>query len=188
MNVIFNKDKDTGNKYTNFRKFLDKQERQYLVIGIAVSLFVLGLFLFWVHLVLTNDYSPQAVQEPVETVESIELVVESVASSYGVPVGPMVRLAYYLQDNDFNGRYGGVGLYSVRPSHLDWIKDNVLKETTLDLENALQNAQVAATLLKRFNDAGYNWKACFLVYVYGFSALNEIEKYNTFMEAIFPDG
>ena len=112
-------------------------------------------------------------------------VIEEVAASYGVPPGAMERFAAYLADNDFNRRYGGVGLFSVRPSHVGWLSESVLADTRVDLDDPVQNAHVAAFLLRRFYDSGYSWPSCFLIYAYGFSSVNAGDGYKDFINFIF---
>ena len=111
-------------------------------------------------------------------------IIEEVALSYGIPPGPMERFSEYLKDNDFNDKYGGVGLFSVKPSHLGWLKDSVLADTKINLEDPIQNTQVAAFLLKRFHDSGYSWQNCFLIYTFGFSAVND-NSYSGFLDFVF---
>ena len=159
----------------------------YILAGV-ISLFILGYLKFEDRFSKPVIFAPQPAQEPSIVVGSIESVVDSIASSYGVPVGPMIRFAGYLKDNQFNEKYGGVGLFCVKPSHLDWIKDNVLRETVTDLEDNLQNTQAASFLLKRFKDAGYSWVEAFLIYAYGFPAIHETDKHQDFIKAVFSDG
>ena len=111
-------------------------------------------------------------------------IVAEIAASFGVPVRPMERLARFLKENDFNSKYGGVGLFCVKPSHLGWLEGSVLANTKINLEDELQNTQVAAFLLKRYHDSGYSWENCFVAYVFGVAAINS-GKYSDFILYLF---
>ena len=128
---------------------------------------------------------PHTLQEPPMVEDSVESIIGSIAPSYSVPVGPMVRFAGFLKDNQFNERYGGVGLFSVRPSHLDWVKENILKDTDLNLEDNIQNTQIACFLLNRFKGSGYSWIECFLVYTYGWGSIHDLDKHADFIKEVF---
>jgi len=171
----------------------DKKDSTFDATGfIIISSFLSLLILIGLFILFTGKDSTKVSNKDVvvvnTTIDNPFFVIDDVATSYGVPVGPMERFAIYLRDNKFNELYGGVGLFSVRPSHLQWIKDNVLKDTTTDLKDDLQNTQVAAFLLKRFHDSGYSWVECFLIYSYGFPAIHQTSKYQDFIKAVFPNG
>ena len=131
---------------------------------------------------------PQPVEVSLHAVDTIELVVTSVADSYGVPAGAMLRFAEYLEDNQFNEQYGGVGLFLVKPDHVGWIRDSVLFDTDIDLYNNYQNTQIAAFLIRQFYDAGYSWGEAFMIYTWGFPAIHNMVLRESFLEVIFPDG
>jgi len=137
-------------------------------VGVFLSL-VIG-FVFLLH--TNNAISDlQMVDVEIHTEPTPTLsVVELMANSYEVPAEYMKRLAEYLGIN--KSRFGGIGLFSIRQEDLSWIQDRVLSETKIDLNNEMQNAQVAAYLLRRFHDSGYSWKESFLIYTFGFSAIH----------------
>jgi hypothetical protein len=126
-----------------------------------------------------------APQGPVSAEASPELVISAVAADYGVPPGPAFRLSGYLRGLE---SAGGVGLFAVRQSHLRWIQEALLDGVAVDLEDAIQNAQVAMALLSRWHASGYDWPSCFLIYVYGFPALQKKEQYVPFLSYVFEEG
>ena len=113
--------------------------------------------------------SPDTSNHLVESA-SFQSMVEPLAQSYNIPYEPMVRLADYISFH--KDLFSGVGLFAVRAEDLKWIQDKVLLETNINLSDDLQNAQVAAYLLKRFHDSGYSWKESFLIYAFGFPAIH----------------
>jgi hypothetical protein len=104
-----------------------------------------------------------------------------VVDAYGVPRSLSGKLIEFLARQHFNDKYGGVGLFSVRPSHADWIKGKILQDTDINLEDPLQNTQVAMFLLSGFHASGYSWGSSALIYCYGFPAIHEREKYQDFL-------
>jgi hypothetical protein len=95
-----------------------------------------------------------------------------------------LRLAEFLGGEGINEKFGGVGLFSVKPSHLDWIGGRVLQGTEVDLEDPYQNAQVAMFLLSRYHGQGYSWETSALIYCFGFPAVHERDKYQDFIRFI----
>jgi len=170
----------------NLGKKAKKFNGAALLLALVLVLFI-GLIFFLIKYASGEESSPKADAVVSETPSpgADFSAVEGVAESYGIPAGTMERLAGYLAEHDFNGQYGGVGLFSVKPSHLSWIKDSILADTQIDLEDPIQNTQVAASLLRRFHDAGYSWKNCFLIFTYGFPAVNSGDKYADFLSAVF---
>ena len=173
MNIFFN---PIGKGTNNNNPFLDHIAGVFLAL-----LFLAGIAIIAVHIRVV----PSPAEEPVEVISPAFSIIEEVALSYGIPVSPMERLADYLRDNGFNEKYGGVGLFSVKPSHLGWLKDSVLADTKIDLEDELQNAQAAAYILKRFYDSGYSWENCFLMYVFGVSEVNAGDRHLDFISYLF---
>jgi hypothetical protein len=116
---------------------------------------------------------------------SDESVISNVAQSYGVPSDQAVRLAQYLQ----NLGIGGIGLFAIKQDHLGWIREQVLiNGVEMDLLDPIQNAQVAMSLLSKWHTSGYDWPSCFLIYVYGFQAIQEKDRYGSFLSYIFEEG
>lgn len=168
-----------------------KEKEKTNPIGIAL-MFIFGAvaigFFSW-HLISFFLRQNKPVEAPVEEPGFVIRIhafsiVEEVALSYGIPAGPMGRLSRYFEENEFNAKYGGTGLFSVKPPHLGWLKDSVLEGTRIDLEDPIQNTQVAAFLLKRFYDSGYSWQNSFLIYAFGFSAVNN-DDYSDFLGYVF---
>ena len=178
MNIFFNSKKSAKGKIPAL-----------YIIYYAVCFGVIGGCLmaftyFFFHHSSTPVEAP--VEEPgfIITIHAFS-VVEEIAISYGIPAGPMGRLSRYFEENAYNEKYGGIGLFSVRPSHLGWLKDSVLADTRIDLEDPIQNTQVAAYILRRFYVSGYSWQNSFLIYTFGFSAVND-DGYSEFLKYIFP--
>jgi hypothetical protein len=147
-----------------------------------VSFMVLGFALF-VSLGGDSQLGGEVVLErPEAEVWGGEFVVREVAEAYGVPPELALRVADFLRVNGINERFGGVGLYSVRPSHLEWIRGSVLQGTVVDLEDPIQNTQVAMYLLSGFHRQGYSWGSSALIYCFGFPAVHERGKYQDFLD------
>ena len=149
-------------------------------LWLVLAVVVLGLLLvgvFWLYGVVSFG------EEDVEVNQVI--MTDEVAQSYGVPVVAFAKLALWFEENGFNERYGGVGLYCVKPGHAGWLSGSVLVGADVDLEDDLQNAQVAAFLLKKFHDSGYDWEGSFLIYVYGFPAVHDRGGHVDFLDFVF---
>ena len=162
-----------------------KSPNKFWVFGWGILLAVLVIL----PLVLfSRAVGVSSVEVSEETPASVSTfsIIEEVALSYGIPVQPMERLAEYLKVNGFNDKYGGVGVFCIKPSHLGWLSGSVLANTNINLEDELQNAQVAAFLLKRFRDSGYSWENCFVAYVFGVSAINS-GNYIDFVSYLFSE-
>jgi hypothetical protein len=143
-------------------------------VWVSIGFFLVAVVVRWLVLGYGEDGSGSG-SDAGAVVDDVSVVAQ-VAQSYGVPVVPMERLADFLQENDFAGRYGGVGLFAIKPSHREWLRGSVLAGADVDLTDDVQNAVVAAWLLRRFRRAGYSWESSFVIYVYGFAALHEPEK------------
>jgi len=182
MNIVFKPSDSTKDKVgSNFVGTSLKTVFLFLIFPLALSI---GVTLFLYH-VNARSSSIEVANDEELLIEFISSrsVIEMVSESYGVPSEYMERLADYLSAN--KSRFGGVGLFSVRQEDLGWIQDKVLLETRLDLNDDMQNAQVAAYLLKRFYDSGYSWKESFLIYTFGFSAVHD-SSYQDFVNFVFP--
>ena len=176
-----NKDEEWG------RSFLKALLYASPLIAIAVGIFI------WFKVLspstpdevfIIEQELPYSVDIALHAVDPIELVVYAVADSYGVPAAPMLRLSEYLQQD----RFDGVGLFSIKPGHVDWVRDSLLMDTIIDLEDPIQNTQIAAFLLRRFMDSGYSVEESFLIYVYGFTSLSNREQFQDFLTTVFLDG
>jgi len=192
MNIVFKPSKpvnDRGFKYWVFKS----KRRLMFIVGVLSVVFIIGIYclLFFLNGIFISvldagEVEPNLYEE--NDVESPSIpsrsVIELMADSYGVPAGYMERLAEYISIN--KSRFGGTGLFSVHQEDLSWIQDKVLLETKLDLTDDMQNAQVAAYLLKRFYDSGYSWRESFLIYTFGFSAIHD-SNHQDFIGFVFSD-
>ena len=164
----------------------------YWFVTVVIPIGALIATFIWAFYTLSQvpNFQQDVEQEPSYSVDTVpqavysaEVVVTSVAESYGVPSGAMLRLSDYLQ----HPRFEGVGLFAIKPEHIGWIQDYVLLDTSIDLTEDIQNSHIAAFLLRRFMDAGYSDEEAFLIYVYGFRAIHERELYQDFLTSVFPD-
>jgi hypothetical protein len=105
----------------------------------------------------------EAEEAKVREEDSIRLVAESL----GVPSGPAVRLYEFLANSSFSG----VGPFRVKPTHVDWLRDEFVPGAEVNLEDPVMNANVALGLISKFHDRGYSWEQSFLIYVYGWGEL-----------------
>jgi hypothetical protein len=169
----------------------EKKSFPFLAAGIA-GLVLVSFTLVFLFCVVDREFNEKALvvlgDDPPTVIEAQEtgswaadLAVREVAESYKVPVRLADGLIEYMAGQRFNEKYGGVGLFSVRPSHLGWIENSVLQGAIVDLEDPVQNAQVAMFLLSGFHRQGYSWESCALIYCFGFPAIHEREKYLDFI-------
>jgi hypothetical protein len=152
----------------------------FLLLFVFLALVVSGIGLFLDR--PTPPAAPASPANPISVVDPLQTAITEVAISYGFPSIIAIRLSNYLVANDFNGLYGGVGPFSVRPSHLEWVKGSILQGTLVNLEDPLQNSQVALFLLSRFQSSGYDPITACLIYCFGFPAIHERGKYSGFLK------
>jgi hypothetical protein len=151
------------------------------IILLGIALFLGGAVFLSRLIPADKPESPPALSSPVVEVNNLNTIISEVAVSYGFPPSVALRLSEYLLGNDFNGLYGGVGPFSVRPSHLEWVKGSILQGVLVNLEEPIQNSQVALFLLSRFQRSGYDPITSALIYCYGFPAIHERDKYSGFL-------
>jgi hypothetical protein len=170
MNVVFKSPKKDTNETFVFKGISNSDWFKHLFyLLLAVLALVASAIYFYYHQFNTAPLEEEMVEAIMES-NPFTSVIEPVAESYGVPVDYMKGLAGYIVLN--RDMFSGVGLFAVRPVDLGWIQDKVLLETTIYLDDDMQNAQVAAYLLKRFHDSGYSWREAFLIYAFGFPAIH----------------
>ena len=187
MNIIIKRD-DSQPARKNWFPY----GKLYFFVTVVVPVVALWVTLMWVFWYVSKQQVPVDIAQepsiPVHTapqaVDPIEVVVTSVAESYGVPAAAMIRFSQYLQQDNFDG----VGLFSIKPEHIGWIQGSVLLNTDIDLEDDVQNTQIAAFLIRRFMDSGYSVEEAFLIYVWGFPAVHERDRHQDFLDMVFPDG
>jgi hypothetical protein len=141
-----------------------------LVVGCAVLVVVaLGVVMF-------SRGAQEEALEPVVVAEdgvvSDSWVIRSVSDSFGVPYGKAVRLSEFLGEGDFPG----IGLFKVKPVHLDMLQNRFVPGAVADLEDPVMNANIALGLLSSFHDRGYSWEQSFLIYVYGWGDLAPVTR------------
>jgi len=190
MNVVFKPSKLNEDEKDSKSWFFKSKRRFILIAGVLSVVLASGIFisLYFLNSVLISTFDSRELDsssyQNIPELNSSPSVIELVAESYGVPAECMERLANFLSTD--KSRFNGVGLFSIRQEDLGWIQDKVLLETSLNLEDDMQNAQVAAYLLKRFHDSGYSWRESFLIYTFGFSAIHD-SKYQGFVNYIFSE-
>jgi hypothetical protein len=98
--------------------------------------------------------------------------IDSLITSFDIPLVPMKRLPVYLQLKHFQGK----GLYSIK------LSDHVLLEhgfygiggpETINLDDPYQNTLLACYLISDAHKHGYTWDQAFVVYVFGYSSLDK---------------
>jgi hypothetical protein len=134
-------------------------------------LFVLLFVLYVGWIIFNRVMSFRSAQ--VQVVESVDPAFQNhseirmVAESLGVPFTPAIRLSEFLSNEDFSG----VGLFKVKPEHVDFLKDRFVPGAEVNLADPVMNANIALGLISSFHDRGYSWEQAFLIYVYGWGEL-----------------
>jgi hypothetical protein len=159
------------------------------VVGtLAFATLAIILFYLWVKATwFVGEQESVGVDENSFVVAADAGVLRSVAESFGVPYGPAVRLSEYLVAGDFSG----VGLYRIKPVHLDMLQNRFVPGAAVDLEDPVLNANIALGLIADFHGRGYSWEQSFLIYVYGWGDLAPVTRSveaQEFLDFVFGGG
>lgn len=130
-----------------------KKSRVYILIPFLCLAVVALCFCFYL------SFHPGSVSEV--KVSSHITSENYIGTNYGLNAEAFDKLAKYLSEKDFPG----IGKYHVRDidASLVLAKD----ARTLELENELQNAIVAAEIICKYKEAGYTEPQAYVAYVYG---------------------
>jgi hypothetical protein len=180
MNIVFDKKDENPKPKFNGHK-LHRVILSSWPILIALVLLTLLSALWWNSYFVSNESPDSEIANPV--VQELD-VISAVADSLGVPSGPAVRLGLYLEDDGFSG----VGVFKVKPSHVGWLRDQLVPGAEVNLEDPVMNANIALGLISSFHERGYSWGQSFLIYVYGWEQLSpstRSPKSNDFLNFVF---
>jgi hypothetical protein len=178
MNFVFDSDSKLG-RSVGFRKIL---------VG-STCLILVGVFLSlgWIFLGRSGGSGEGDPLEVMEGVQGSIVGLRAVSDSFGVPYGPVVRLAEFFAEGEFSG----VGLFKVKPDHLGLLQGRFVPGAEVDLGDPVMNANIALGLLSSFHARGYSWEQSFLIYVYGWGELapaTRSVKAQEFLDFVFGGG